>query len=67
MSDQQHPQVTPEMTGRVAEQIIGTSIPAADEPAVAELWTDLLADMAALRKTDVGETEPALIYRAIDS
>jgi hypothetical protein len=57
------PKVTPDTIGRVAEEIVRVPVAEKDRKAVADLLHSLMGDMAALDALDVGETEPALIYR----
>jgi hypothetical protein len=47
-----------------ARELIGRELPEADQKAVAELTTNLFGEMASLRAFDVGETEPASVYRS---
>ncbi|HVC95903.1 MAG TPA: hypothetical protein VND64_19590 [Pirellulales bacterium] len=47
-----------------ARELVGHELPEADQKAVAELITNLFGELASLRALDVGETEPAGIYRA---
>ncbi|HEV3007260.1 MAG TPA: hypothetical protein VGX78_22510 [Pirellulales bacterium] len=56
--------VSPSTIGRAAHELVGVEMPDADQKAVAELTANLFAEMASLRAFDVGETEPATIYRA---
>ncbi|HEV3021602.1 MAG TPA: hypothetical protein VGX76_04020 [Pirellulales bacterium] len=56
--------IAPSTIGRAARELVGLELPKADQSAVAELTANLFAEMASLRAFDVGETEPATIYRA---
>jgi len=47
----------------VARELVGRELPETDLKAVAELTTSLFGEMAPLRAFEVGEIEPASIYR----
>jgi hypothetical protein len=44
-------------------ELVGDELPEGDQKSVAELTTNLFSEMASLRAFDVGETEPATVYR----
>jgi hypothetical protein len=47
-------------------ELVGKAVPAADESAVVEMLGFLAQDLAALKALNVGEAEPATIYRFAD-
>jgi hypothetical protein len=55
--------ISPATINVVARELVGDELPEADQNAVAELTANLFGEMASLRAFDVGETEPAGIYR----
>ena len=54
--------VDPETLARIAERFLALGVSAKELGPVAELIVALQGDMAALRRADLGEEEPALIY-----
>ena len=58
------PAISSATIDRAARELVGRELPEADQKAVAELTANLFGEMASLRAFDVGETEPASIYRA---
>lgn len=56
------PKVTPDIIGRMAEEIVRVPVNEKGRKAVADLLQSLMGDMAALYAFDVGENEPATVY-----
>lgn len=52
-----------ETVSRMGAELVGKTVPPADEAAVVEMLNFLAADMAALKAFDPGEIEPATAYR----
>jgi hypothetical protein len=57
---------TRETVQRMQAELVGKAVPAADESAVVEMLGFLAQDLAALKALNVGEAEPATIYRFAD-
>src|SRR5262245_59661479 len=56
--------ITPETVARMTAEVVGTPVNAKDRRAVADMLQALTADMAALRRLNVGAAEPAFHYDA---
>jgi hypothetical protein len=59
---QSPPKVTPETVGRLSAEVVGTPVDEKYRKAVAEMLQALAADLAALRRLDVGAAEPAFVF-----
>ncbi len=55
--------VTRETLVRMEAELVGRAVPDGEEAAVVEMLNFLAGDLAALKALDVGEIEPALVYR----
>jgi hypothetical protein len=61
------PKVSAETIARMAAEIVGTPVAARDRAAVADMLQSLAADMAAVKRMNVGSTEPATVYDPAES
>ena len=59
--------VTPETIARMAGEIVGTPVKEKERKAVADLLQALAANMAALRRMDVGSAEPAFTFDSTET
>lgn len=56
-----------ETVGALYEQLVHAPVPESDVETVTTLLNDLVADMDAMRRMDVGETNPATVYEVSDA
>lgn len=60
----QDAKLTPQLIRQSAQSLVGASIAERDLQPLTELLQAILQDMAPLRRADVSETEPAVVFEA---